>query len=130
MPQPRKSSRDTGNIPAGSLEQPGGRTNVETVSGSVADGFTQETSGAMGCPDHERHMQRSMRGSQTMAGKFEVVEVDKEGFKFRLTDGEGNVIAVSPQFKTISGVINGINALREAAATGIVVDRREPRPQN
>jgi len=60
-----------------------------------------------------------------MAGKFEVVEVGKEGFKFRLTDSDGNILAVSPQFKTITAVINGINALRENAATGIVVDRRQ-----
>ncbi|XAS66832.1 DUF1508 domain-containing protein [Micrococcaceae bacterium Sec5.7] len=65
-----------------------------------------------------------------MAGKFEIHRDGSESFRFRLTDGDGNIVAVSPHFKHISGVVAGINAMRENAATGIVVDLRQQQPQN
>jgi uncharacterized protein YegP (UPF0339 family) len=64
-----------------------------------------------------------------MAGKFEIHQEDEQSYKFRLVDGDGNVVAVSPRFKTVSGVVEGINAMRENAATGLVVDLRKPQPQ-
>ncbi|WP_104140769.1 DUF1508 domain-containing protein [Arthrobacter sp. ZGTC131] len=64
-----------------------------------------------------------------MAGKFEVHEDGEQSYKFRLMDGDGNVVAVSPRFRTVSGVLAGINAMRENAATGLVVDLRKPQPQ-
>lgn len=64
-----------------------------------------------------------------MAGKFEVHQDDDQFYKFRLVDGDGKVLAVSPRFKTVSGVVEGINAMRENAATGLVVDLRKPQPQ-
>lgn len=64
-----------------------------------------------------------------MAGKFEIHQDGDQSYKFRLIDGDGNVVAVSPRFRTVSGVVEGINALRENAATGLVVDLRKPRPQ-
>jgi hypothetical protein len=35
------------------------------------------------------------------------------------------MVAESPRFKSVSGVVAGINALRENAATGLVVDLRK-----
>jgi uncharacterized protein YegP (UPF0339 family) len=64
-----------------------------------------------------------------MAGRFEIHQEDEQSYKFRLVDGDGNVVAVSPRFKTVSGVVEGINAMRENAATGLVVDLRTPQPQ-
>lgn len=61
-----------------------------------------------------------------MAGKFEVHQDDEKFYRFRLKDGDGNLVAESPRFKNLSGVIAGIDALRESAATGIVVDLRKP----
>jgi uncharacterized protein YegP (UPF0339 family) len=64
-----------------------------------------------------------------MAGRFEIHQDDEQSYKFRLVDGDGNVVAVSPRFKTVSGVVEGIKAMRENAATGLVVDLRKPQPQ-
>ena len=62
-----------------------------------------------------------------MAGRFEVHLDDEKFYRFRLKDGDGNLVAESPRFKSLSGVIAGIDALRESAATGIVVDLRKPK---
>ncbi|MBD1542496.1 DUF1508 domain-containing protein [Arthrobacter sp. IA7] len=60
-----------------------------------------------------------------MAGEFEVHQDSDQSYKFRLMDGDGNIVAESPRFKSVSGVVAGINALRENAATGQVVDLRK-----
>lgn len=58
-----------------------------------------------------------------MAGTFEIVSTEEEVFYFRLTADDGTLVAVSPRFKTLKGVVAGINAVRENAATGLVVNR-------
>jgi uncharacterized protein len=58
-----------------------------------------------------------------VAGTFEIVSAEEEAFFFRLTADDGTVVAVSPRFKTLKGVVAGINAVRENAATGLVVNR-------
>ncbi|WP_457963498.1 DUF1508 domain-containing protein [Arthrobacter sp. D1-29] len=60
-----------------------------------------------------------------MAGRFEIHRVGDESYRLRLTDAEGNVVAVSPNFKHVSALLEGIKAMRENAATGIVVDLRQ-----
>jgi uncharacterized protein YegP (UPF0339 family) len=57
-----------------------------------------------------------------MAGRFEIHRVGDESYRLRLTDAEGNIVAVSPNFKSLNTLVEGINAMRENAATGIVVD--------
>mgnify|MGYP000020274787 FL=1 len=57
-----------------------------------------------------------------MAGVFEIAEAGNESYFFRLTAPDGTVVAVSPLFNTIKGAAAGINAVRENAATGLVVD--------
>lgn len=66
-----------------------------------------------------------------MAGIFEIAEAGEEYF-FKLTAADGTVVAVSPLFNTIKGAAAGINAVRENAATGLIVDRsqEESRPAN
>lgn len=57
-----------------------------------------------------------------MAGIFEITEAGEEYF-FKLTAADGTVVAVSPMFNTIKGAAAGIDAVRENAATGLIVDR-------
>ena len=66
-----------------------------------------------------------------MAGVFEITEAGEEYF-FRLTAADGTVVAVSPMFNTIKGAAAGIDAVRENAATGLIVDRSRggSRPAN
>jgi uncharacterized protein YegP (UPF0339 family) len=64
-----------------------------------------------------------------VAGRFEVHQDDEKFYKFRLKDGDGNIVAESPRFKSLSGVVAGIDAMRENAATGLVVDLRKPQHQ-
>lgn len=58
-----------------------------------------------------------------MAGIFEIAEAGEESYFFKLTAADGTVVAVSPLFKTIKGAAAGINAVRENAATGLIVNR-------
>ncbi|WP_346957833.1 YegP family protein [uncultured Arthrobacter sp.] len=58
-----------------------------------------------------------------MAGVFEIAAAGDESYFFRLTAPDGTVVAVSPLFNTIKGAAAGITAVRENAATGLVVDR-------
>jgi uncharacterized protein YegP (UPF0339 family) len=60
-----------------------------------------------------------------MAGRFEIHRVGDESYRLRLTDAEGNIVAVSPNFKSLNTLLDGIKAMRENAATGIVVDLRQ-----
>jgi uncharacterized protein YegP (UPF0339 family) len=59
-----------------------------------------------------------------MAGRFEIHRVGDESYRLRLTDAEGNIVAVSPNFKSLNTLLEGVNSMRENAATGIVVDLR------
>lgn len=60
-----------------------------------------------------------------MAGRFEIHRVGDESYRLRLTDADGNIVAVSPNFKSLNTLLEGIDAMRENAATGIVVDLRQ-----
>ncbi len=57
-----------------------------------------------------------------MAGIFEIAEAGGTKYFFKLTASDGTVVAVSPLFNTIKGAAAGIRAVRENAATGLVVD--------
>ncbi|MFD5276239.1 YegP family protein [Pseudarthrobacter sp. NPDC058362] len=60
-----------------------------------------------------------------MAGRFEIHRVGDEDYRLRLTDSDGNTVAVSPRFKSLHTLREGVKAVRENAATGIVVDLRQ-----
>jgi uncharacterized protein len=61
-------------------------------------------------------------GRTGLAGIFEITEAGEDSYFFRLTAADGTVVAVSPLFNTIKGAAAGINAVRENAATGLIVD--------
>ncbi|MFF2296688.1 YegP family protein [Arthrobacter bambusae] len=65
-------------------------------------------------------------GTATMAGRFEILRDGEDGYRFRLTASDGTLVAESPRFKHLKAVVAGINAVRENAATGIVVDHSKP----
>ncbi|MDN4644598.1 MULTISPECIES: YegP family protein [unclassified Arthrobacter] len=58
-----------------------------------------------------------------MAGIFEIAEAGGKKYFFKLTAPDGTVVAVSPLFNTIKGAAAGITAVRENAATGLIVDK-------
>ena len=58
-----------------------------------------------------------------MAGIFEIAQAGDKAYFFRLTAADGTVVAVSPLFSSIKSAAAGITAVRENAATGLVVDR-------
>jgi len=58
-----------------------------------------------------------------VAGRFEILMDNNGAYRFRLTAADGTLVAESPQFKHLSAAVAGINACRENAATGIIVDR-------
>ncbi|MDD7835498.1 MULTISPECIES: YegP family protein [Paenarthrobacter] len=58
-----------------------------------------------------------------MAGRFEILSDNGQGYRFRLTAADGTVVAESPTFPHLDGVVAGIEAVRENAATGLIVDR-------
>ncbi|MBT2567741.1 YegP family protein [Arthrobacter sp. ISL-85] len=60
-----------------------------------------------------------------MAGRFEIHRAGDESYRLRLTDSEGNIVAVSPTFGSLTMLRDGIKAMRENAATGVVVDLRK-----
>lgn len=62
-----------------------------------------------------------------MAGQFEILKDNNGGYRFRLTASDGTLVAESPQFKHLSAAVAGINAVRENAATGIIVDQSKPK---
>ncbi|MGO4857538.1 YegP family protein [Arthrobacter sp. 2MCAF14] len=63
-----------------------------------------------------------------MAGRFEILRDGEDGYRFRLVTADGTLVAESPQFKHLKAVAAGITAVRENAATGIVVDRSKITP--
>ncbi len=64
-----------------------------------------------------------------MAGIFEIAQAGDKAYFFKLTAADGTVVAVSPLFSSIKGAAAGITAVRENAATGLVVDRSEAHRQ-
>lgn len=65
-----------------------------------------------------------------MAGIFEIAEASGKKYFFKLTAPDGTVVAVSPLFNTIKGAAAGINAVRENAATGLIVDKSRARSKS
>ena len=65
-----------------------------------------------------------------MAGIFEIAMAGEKKYFFKLTASDGTVVAVSPLFNTIKGAAAGINAVRENAATGLVVDKSRARSKS
>jgi uncharacterized protein len=60
-----------------------------------------------------------------MAAKFEIYNDAKGEFRFRLKAGNGEVVATGESYKTKSGVINGVDAVKRAAAEAEIDDNTD-----
>ncbi len=58
-----------------------------------------------------------------MAAKFEIYTDAKGEYRFRLKAGNGEVVATGESYQTKSGVINGVDAVKRAAAEAEVDDQ-------
>jgi uncharacterized protein YegP (UPF0339 family) len=58
-----------------------------------------------------------------MAGHFELIDAPDGGFRVRMLDGDGALMAESVTFPSVRAAREGIELAREIAGTGRVVDR-------
>jgi uncharacterized protein YegP (UPF0339 family) len=58
-----------------------------------------------------------------MAAKFEIYSDSKGEFRFRLKAGNGEIVATGESYKTKAGVINGVDAIKRAAAEAEIDDK-------
>lgn len=58
-----------------------------------------------------------------MAAKFEIYSDSKGEFRFRLKAGNGEIVATGESYKTKAGVINGVDAVKRAAAEAEIDDK-------
>ena len=58
-----------------------------------------------------------------MAGYFELVDAPDGGYRIRMLDGTGSLMAVSVTFPTKRAAVAGIAQAREIAGTGLIRDR-------
>lgn len=58
-----------------------------------------------------------------MAGQFELVNDAVGGYRARLTDKTGKVLALSEQYSDTQAAARGIQVIREIAATGLIEDK-------
>lgn len=58
-----------------------------------------------------------------MAAKFEIYSDAKGEFRFRLKAGNGEIVATGEGYKTKAGVINGVDAVKRAAAEAEIDDK-------
>ncbi|WP_461164595.1 YegP family protein [Arthrobacter sp. R4-81] len=58
-----------------------------------------------------------------MSGYFELVDAPDGGYRIRMLDGTGALMAVSITFPTKKAAVAGIAKAREIAGTGLVRDR-------
>lgn len=57
-----------------------------------------------------------------MAGHFELVEAPDGGYRVRMLDGSGSLMAISVTFPTKRAAVAGIVMAREIAGTGLIRD--------
>ncbi|UZX04542.1 hypothetical protein F8G81_19470 [Arthrobacter sp. CDRTa11] len=58
-----------------------------------------------------------------MAGYFELVDAPDGGYRIRMLDGSGNLMAISVTFPTKRAAVAGVAMAREIAGTGLIRDR-------
>jgi uncharacterized protein YegP (UPF0339 family) len=58
-----------------------------------------------------------------MSGYFELVDAPDGGYRIRLLDGTGALMAVSITFPTKKAAVAGVAKAREIAGTGLIRDR-------
>jgi uncharacterized protein YegP (UPF0339 family) len=57
-----------------------------------------------------------------MAGYFELVDAPDGGYRVRMMDGAGNLMAISVTFPTKRAAVAGVAMAREIAGTGLIRD--------
>ena len=57
-----------------------------------------------------------------MAGYFELVDAPDGGYRIRMMDGSGQLMAVSVTFPTKKAAVAGVAQAREIAGTGLIRD--------
>jgi uncharacterized protein YegP (UPF0339 family) len=62
-------------------------------------------------------------GVITMAGYFELVDAPDGGYRVRMMDGTGNLMAISVTFPTKRAAVAGVAMAREIAGTGLIRDK-------
>lgn len=62
-----------------------------------------------------------------MAGYFELVDAPDGGYRVRMMDGAGNLMAISVTFPTKRAAVAGVAQAREIAGTGLIRDRSTDR---
>ena len=58
-----------------------------------------------------------------MAGYFELVDAPDGGYRVRMLDGAGDLMAISVTFPTKRAAVTGVAMAREIAGTGLIRDR-------
>ncbi len=58
-----------------------------------------------------------------MAGYFELVDAPDGGYRIRMMDGTGNLMAISVTFPTKRAAVAGVAMAREFAGTGLIRDK-------
>jgi hypothetical protein len=58
-----------------------------------------------------------------MAGYFELVDAPDGGYRIRMMDGTGNLMAISVTFPTKRAAVAGVAMAREIAGTGLIRDK-------
>ncbi|MDQ0867993.1 uncharacterized protein YegP (UPF0339 family) [Arthrobacter sp. V1I9] len=58
-----------------------------------------------------------------MAGYFELVDAPDGGYRIRMMDGAGNLMAISVTFPTKRAAVAGVAMAREIAGTGLIRDK-------
>lgn len=57
-----------------------------------------------------------------MAGYFELVDAPDGGYRVRMLDGSGSLMAISVTFPTKRAAVAGVAMAREIAGTGLIRD--------
>ena len=61
-------------------------------------------------------------GVNAMAAEFEIYTDPKGEYRFRLKAGNGEIVATGESYPSLSGVKNGIDAVKRAAAEAVIVE--------
>jgi uncharacterized protein YegP (UPF0339 family) len=61
-------------------------------------------------------------GVVAMAGHFELVDAPDGGYRVRMVDGTGSLMAISVTFPTKRAAVAGVAMAREIAGTGLIRD--------
>lgn len=62
------------------------------------------------------------QGVIAVAGYFELVDAPDGGYRVRMMDGSGNLMAISVTFPTKRAAVKGVEMAREIAGTGLIRD--------